>query len=609
MTASHPAEAQPTPDAEWIRAHYTKSEHYIPMRDGERLFTAIYTPNDAEGETPFLMVRTPYGVGPYGEDSYPSRLGPSMALAREGYIFVYQDVRGRMMSEGDFVAVRPHNPDKTGDEIDESSDTYDTVEWLLENVDGHNGRVGVWGISAPGFYATHTLLADHPAIRAVSPQAPVTDWWIGDDRHHNGAFQLQASFSFLSFYGQERPEPTTEYASGFSDYGTDDGYRWYLEQGPLPNFTALIPENDLWRDMMEHGDYDAWWQARTPLPHLTDVSAAVLVTGGFFDAQDLYGPLKTYQALEEKNPETSVYLAMGPWWHGGWARGAGDRYGDLYFEQNTAEFYRQNIEAPFFEYHLKDQGAMNLEPASIFVTGSNRWHFFDGWPAPAAEAQSLYLQPEGGLSFEAPTGSGDFAEYVSDPNKPVPHTPKTVITRDDRYVVQDQRFAATRPDVLVFESEPLTEDVTLTGDLFATLFVETTGTDADFIVKLIDVYPGDAECRLPDGDCDVPQGHFQMLVRGEVMRAKYRNSFETPEPLTPGEVAEVTFDMQDVAHTFKRGHRIMVQVQSSWFPMVDRNPQTFTDIYHASEEDFQTATHRIQLSAEYPSHLAVKRLD
>ncbi|WP_420456695.1 CocE/NonD family hydrolase [Rubrivirga sp.] len=597
------------PDDDWVRQHYTKTEHRVPMRDGARLFTVVYTPKGATGEHPILLQRTPYGVGPYGPDEVKSSLGPSERLMRDGYVFAYQDVRGKMMSEGEFVAVRPHIPNKAAGDVDESTDTYDTVAWLVENTP-NNGRVGVWGISAPGFYATHALIDAHPAVRAVSPQAPVTDWWIGDDRRHNGAFQLQATFSFVSSYGAPRPEPTTERAPSYSDYGTPDGYDWYLGLGPLAtvNERFFDGENDLWQEILTHDTYDAYWQARTPLPHVRDVGPAVLVTGGWFDAQDLYGPLKTYHAVQDHN-DTPSFLVMGPWWHGGWARGDGDRYGDLWFGQQTAVFYRENLEARFFDAFLKGDGDPDLHEASVFVTGADQWRFFDAWPPRASREQSLFLQPDGGLGFDAPSTPGLFAEYVSDPFKPVPHTPQVVVRRDDRYVVQDQRFASTRPDVLVFTSPVLDQDVTLAGDLGATLFVTTTGTDADFVVKLIDVYPGDAECELPDGDCSVPMGGFQQLVRGEVMRGKFRESFSDPVPFVPGEVAEVSFDMQDVAHTFRRGHRMMVQVQSSWFPMVDRNPQRFMPIHQATEADFQRATHRVMLSPEHPSHLSVRVLD
>ena len=575
------------------------------MRDGVRLFTSIYVPTDAAGPVPILFQRTPYSVAPYGPDAYKTRLGPSMDLIRDGYAVVYQDVRGKYLSEGTFESVRP-----MGGPTDESTDAYDTVDWLLKNVPGNNGRVGVWGVSAPGFYATAAIVGAHPAVRAVSPQAPVTDWFLGDDRHHNGAFQLQASFSFLSSYGAPRPEPSTTGAPGFRAYGTPDGYRWYLGQGSAAGLgeRLLGTDNATWNAMIQHPNYDAFWQARTPLPHLRDVKPAVLVVGGWFDAQDLYGPLKTYEAIERNNPGAQNRLVMGPWWHGGWAGGTGDRYNDLWFEQPTAEQYRSAIERPFFNAMLKGDGEVELPEASIFVTGSNEWRAFSAWPPAEAQPRSLFLEPGGGLGFDAPTAAGAFEEYVSDPARPVPNTPQVVVTRDDRYIIQDQRFASTRPDVLVFESPVLDADVTVTGDLFATLFVSTTGTDADFVVKLIDVYPGDARCELPDERCSVPMGGFQQMVRGEVMRARFRNSFEHPEALVPGEVTEVRFDMQDVAHTFESGHRMMVQVQSTWFPMVDLNPQRFVDIYHAAPEDYQAATHRIYVSAEHPSHLEIKVL-
>jgi putative CocE/NonD family hydrolase len=598
------------PDSLFIREHYTKVEQMVPMRDGVRLFTSIYLPKDRSQPVPILLQRTPYGVGPYGPDAYKTRIAPTPAMARDGYIVVYQDVRGKMMSEGVFEAVRPHNPAKGPRDIDESTDAYDTVAWLLANLDGHNGRVGVWGISAPGFYATHALIDAHPAVRAVSPQAPVTDWWIGDDRHHNGAFQLQASFSFLSSYGAPRPAPSPSGTPGFRAYGTPDGYRWYLEQGPVANLTRLIgDENKIWRDIMAHETYDAFWQARTPLPHLRGVAPAVLVVGGFFDAQDLYGPLKTYQAIEQHNPGATNYLVMGPWWHGGWSRGLGDRYGDLWFGQPTALQYQEQIERAFFTAHLRGDGNAGLPEASIFITGSNEWAAFDAWPPRQAARRNLYLQPGGGLGFEMPTGAADAAAYVSDPARPVPNTPQVVVTRDDRYLIQDQRYASTRPDVLVFETPVLEEDLTVAGDLFAHLFVSTTGTDADYIVKLIDVYPGTARCELPEGGCSVPMGGFQQMVRGEVMRAKFRDSFEHPTPLVPGEITRVRFDMQDVAHTFRRGHRMMVQIHSTWFPMVDLNPQQFLNIRTATEADFRVATHRVHLSASYPSHLEMRVLE
>jgi len=528
-----------------------------------------------------------------------------------GFIFVYQDVRGKYLSEGTFVPVRPHNPNKKRKEIDESSDTYDTIDWLIKNVPNNNGRVGTWGISAPGFYATHTTIDAHPALKAASPQAPVTDWWLGDDRHHNGALMLQASFSFVPSYGAVRPKPSTRGMPGFRGYNSQDGYRWYLEQGPLPAFNEkhLHHKNPLWNDLMEHEDYDSWWQARTPLPHLDKVTAATLTVGGFFDAQDLYGPLKTYRAYRKRNPRGQHHLVMGPWSHGGWSRGDGDRYSAINFEKKTGPFYREKIEFPFFEHHLKGSGGekLDLPEATVFVSGSNQWHTFDQWPPRQATPAKLYVHADGGTSFDKPTGKGGYDEYVSDPDKPVPHTPMIVIRRDDRYVVQDQRFAASRPDVLVYESPPLTEDVTVIGELFAHLYVTTTGTDADFIVKLIDVYPNDARYHGPN-PTNVKMGGFQFMVRGDIMRAKYRNSFEHPEAMIPGKVTRVRFDLQDVAHTFLKGHRIMVQIQSTWFPLANRNPQVFTKQYKAKADVYQKATHRVYATPRHPSHLELSIL-
>lgn len=593
----------------YVEKHYDKQEQMVEMRDGKRLFTAIYTPKVTSRKYPIMMTRTPYGSRPYGPDRLRSRLGPSRAFMEEGFIFVYQDVRGKYLSEGTFVPVRPHIPNKSRQQVDESSDTYDTIEWLLRNVPNHNGRVGTWGISAPGFYTTHSTIEHHPALKAASPQAPVTDWWLGDDRHHNGALMLQASFSFVPSYGGVRPEPSTRGTPGFRGYDSPDGYRWYLDQGPIPTFNDkyLRHENPLWNDLMEHEDYDAWWQARTPLPHLNGVKAAILTVGGFFDAQDLYGPLKTYQAYEKQNPGGVNHLVMGPWSHGGWSRGDGDRYEAITFRKKTGPFYREEIEFPFFMHHLKDAKAPDLAEATIFVSGSNEWHRFDAWPPGEAQAKKLFIHDGGGVTFERPTSKQGFDEYVSDPDKPVPHTPKIVIRRDDRYVVQDQRFAATRPDVLVYESEPLTEDVTVVGELFAHLFVSTTGTDADFIVKLIDVYPNDARYEGPN-PMGVKMGGFQFMVRGEIMRAKYRNSWEHPEPMKPGEITKVRFDMQDVAHTFLKGHRIMVQIQSTWFPLANRNPQVFTRQYKAPAEAYRKATHRVFMTRDHPSHLELSVL-
>ncbi|MGA0559928.1 CocE/NonD family hydrolase [Larkinella sp. VNQ87] len=598
-------------DSIYVRENYTKIERLIPMRDGIKLFTSIYLPKNTTQKYPILLGRTPYSVAPYGEDKYKTSLGPSMVFARDGYIFVYQDVRGKWMSEGEFVAVRPHNPNKKKKtDIDESTDTYDTIDWLIKNLPNNNGRVGTWGISAPGFYTTMTAIDAHPALKAVSPQAPVTDWFMGDDRHHNGAFFLMGTFAFLSSYGKPRPEPTSKPSPGFSAYGTPDSYQFYKGIGPLSkvNERYFNGQNKIWQEMIDHPNYDDFWQARTPVPHLKNIKPAVLTVGGWFDQEDLYGPLKTYAAIEQQNPNAQNKLVMGPWIHGGWARSNGDGLGNIRFGSKTAPYYREKIELPFFNHYLKDGPDPQLAEATIFLTGANEWKQYSQWPPKESQERNLYLHPNGKLSFEPPKETEPvFDEYLSDPKKPVPYTNNIQILRGSDFMYEDQRFAAARPDVLVYESEPLTEDLTITGNVLANLFVATTGTDADFVVKLIDVYPDTTKLTSPIPTTKM--GGFQLMVRGEVMRAKFRNSFSKPEPLKPGEVTEVKFDMQDAAHTFKKGHKLMVQVQSSWFPLVDRNPQKFMNIYDATDADYQKATHRVYFSTKAPSHVKVRVLD
>jgi putative CocE/NonD family hydrolase len=595
-------------DSLYIRENYTKLERLIPMRDGIKLFTSIYVPKNTSEKYPILLDRTPYSVAPYGEDAYKTSLGPSMLFARDGYIIVYQDVRGKYLSEGSFVAVQPYLPNKKKKtDVDETSDTYDTIEWLLKNIPNNNGRVGSWGISAPGFYTTMTAIDAHPALKIASPQAPVTDWFMGDDRHHNGAFFLMGTFAFLSSYGAPRPEPTTKGSPPFSAYGTPSGYEFYKNLGPIRTINDKIfkGQNIIWNQMMDHGSYDDFWQARTPVPHLKNIKPAVLTVGGWFDQEDLYGPLKTYAGIERNNPKSPNLLVMGPWIHGGWSRGPGESLGNIRFDAQTGPFYRETIEFPLFGHYLKDKPDPKLPKAYIFETGSNEWKKYDQWPPKAAQEKRLYFQPNGKLSFDAPkANSATYDEYVSDPNKPVPYTNEIRTIRGSDFMYEDQRFAATRPDVLVYESDTLAEDVTISGNVMADLFVSTTGTDADFVVKLIDVYPNSAPNNSPIPGTKM--GGFQLLIRGEVMRAKFRNSFSKPEAMKPGEVSEVKFDMQDAAHTFKKGHKIMVQVQSSWFPLVDRNPQKFVDIYHATEADFQKATHRVYFSPQKPSSVSVR---
>ena len=587
----------------------------IPMRDGVKLFTSIYIPKDisAQKTYPVLLNRTPYSVAPYGETLFKNSVGPSMLFAREGYIVAYQDVRGKYMSEGDFEAYRPFIANKKSNkDIDESSDTYDTIEWIIKNIEGNNGKVGSWGISAPGYYTTMTTIEAHPALKAASPQAPVTDWFMGDDRHHNGAFFLMGTFSFLSSYGARRPVPTPKGAPGFSAYGTPDSYEFYKNIGPLKNINEKIfkGENRIWNQMMDNEVYNDFWKARTPVPHLKNIKPAVMVVGGWFDQEDLYGPLKAYQGIEANKPKSPNLLVMGPWIHGGWARGKGESLGNIRFGAKTSEFYQKEIELPFFNHYLKDKADPSLPKAYIFETGANEWRKHDQWPPKNAVEKRLYLHSNGKLSFSESMmimqegAKPAFDEYVSDPAKPVPFTSEIRIIRGSDFMYEDQRFAATRPDVLVYESDVLEKDITISGNVFANLFVSTTGTDADFVVKLIDVYPGDAPNDSPVNPA-MKMGGFQLLVRGEVMRAKFRNSFSKPEAMVPNKIENVKFDMQDAAHRFKKGHKIMIQIQSSWFPLVDRNPQKFVNIYKATESDFQKATHRIYTSGKSSSYIGV----
>jgi uncharacterized protein len=595
--------------ADYIKANYTKYEYRIAMRDGAKLFTSVYMPKDARKPYPMIMVRTPYSVSPYGVDQYKTSLGPSEKFDREGFIFVFQDVRGRYMSEGEYVHVRPHIAYKNGPrDVDESSDTYDTIDWLVKNLPNNNGRVGIWGISYPGFYAAASLPDAHPALKAVSPQAPVTDWFIGDDFHHNGAFFLAHAFRFFINFDRIRPEPEKKVKRPNFEYDTPNGYEFFKQFGNAADVAVKFDERQLpfYRQMMEHPNYDQFWQSRLILPHLTNVTPAVMAVGGWFDAEDVWGPVNVYKSVEKQSPGATNTVVYGPWRHGGWSRSDGDHLGDVQFNAKTGEYYRENIIYPFFNYHLKQEGELDLPEAFMFETGTNEWRRFDEWP-PAGETKKLYFHAAGKLSHDAPTGADGFDAYTSDPNKPVPHVGYTTQHMPVEYMLDDQRFAASRPDVLVYETEPLDEDVTIGGAFTASLKVSVTGTGADFIVKLIDVYPPD----FPNPDPNpkgIKMGTYQQLVRGEPIRGRYRNSFEKPEPFQPGEVTTVEFELPDILHTFRREHKIMVQVQSTWFPLVDRNPQKYVDIYHAKPEDFQKAEHRVHRSAEHTSYVELTEL-
>lgn len=591
-----------------IKSRYTKSMHSISMRDGVKLFTVVYEPKDKSKKYPILFQRTPYSAGPYGPDEFRENIGPNSLLEKSGYIIVYQDVRGKFMSEGQFVDVRPFKTVRNGSkDIDESTDAYDSISWLLKNIKNNNGKVGMWGISYPGFYAAMGALSRHPNLLAVSPQAPVMDWFAGDDFHHNGAFFLPHAFDFFSSFGKIRPSLTIERNPPFR-YETEDGYHFYRQLGPLEyaNRKYLNYEIPFWNELMAHPDYDAFWQERNPLPHFQGIRAATLVVGGFFDAENLYGALNLYKSIEKNNPKGDNFLVMGPWSHGQWARNEGSRLGQVSFDSKTSLFFRKEVEFEFFNYYLKGDTELELPEAYVFETGTNVWKAYRQWPPAESSESELFLYPQGELAF-SPSGLGgkdSYAEYVSDPLKPVPYIDSICTRMNKHYMIGDQRFASRRTDVLVFETEPLKEDVTMTGPLLADLFVSSSSDDADFVVKLIDVFP-DSE---PRRESTVPMGGYQMMVRGDVMRGKYRNSLSKPEPLLANEVNEVKFQLNDVNHTFRKEHRIMVQVQSSWFPLVDLNPQKFTNIYSAGKADFQKARIKLFHTSRFPSRVAFREL-
>ncbi len=610
---------QAAQQAEFFRTHFTKREVHIPMRDGVKLFASVYTPvagqfND-KGPYPFLMTRTPYSCAPYGEDKIAPRVTGNQDMLQSGYILVCEDVRGRWASEGTWLEM---TPSRDGKGIDESTDTYDTVEWLLKNVPGNNGKVGILGISYPGFYTAASMIDGHPAIKAASPQAPIVNLWMGDDAYHGGAFMLSANHSFYADGFAPQKNPTTERERSGFEFPTQDVYQYYLGVGTLAKLdTEAGGTNPYFHDQVVNSTYNAYWEARDLEPHLHGVKAAVLAVGGWFDAEDLSGPVKVFHAVEKLSPEAPEdTLVEGPWVHGGWSRGTGAQLGDVTFsgaENAPSEFYRRNIEAPFFAHWLKGAEWTPLPKAYTFETGTDVWKKYDAWPPRTAATKMLYLQPGGGLSWSAPSERASRDEYVSDPAHPVPFTP--YVTGADvpqRYMDDDQRFATTRGDVLVYQTAPLSEDVTVVGPVKPRLKIASTGTDADFDVKLIDVFPEDykdphgavsASGRRAGGSGTAILQGYQMLVRGEPFRSKFRNSWEKPEPLEPGKMTAVDFTMQDVNHTFRKGHRIMVQIQSSWFPLTDRNPQVFIDIAKAKPEDFRKGTETVFHQADAASGL------
>jgi putative CocE/NonD family hydrolase len=602
-------------DSIWIRDNYYKTEQRIPMRDGIKLFTTAYVPKDTTEQHPILLTRTPYSCAPYGSEKWKNFYTSYLRYyLREGYIVVTQDVRGRWMSEGQFMDVRPFIKDKKSNtDVDEASDTYDAIDWMVKNLPHNNGKVGVFGISYPGFYSTMAAASGHPALKAVSPQAPVTDWFMGDDFHHNGAFFQMDGWAFYSSFGKPRPQPTTVGPTEFN-FNSKDNYQWFLQTGALKNILKLTGDSiAFWKDLYQHPNLDEWWKARNARVSMYTIQPAMLVVGGLFDAEDCFGAWNLYKAIRSQSPSTNSHLVMGPWYHGEWASNDGTHLGNVQFGSNTSFWYQNNIEIPFFNYYLKGKGAApSLAAATIFFSGENKWRTFPEWPAADKQDVSFYLQPGGGLSRELPSGKNNFSEYVSDPAHPVPYTEDIHWNRTREYMTDDQRFASRRPDVLTFQTPVLTEDLTLGGPVIADLKVSLSGMDADFVVKLIDVFPDNYDFTYGDEPAPAsrreapktyPMGGYQMLVHGEVMRGRFRESFENPVPFKPGKVETVRFTVPDVAHTFKKGHRMMVQVQSSWFPLVDRNPQKFVNIYTCDDADFIKETIHVYHDSEHPSQL------
>jgi len=587
-------------DANKRPERWTVIEAMVPMRDGVKLHTKIFVPTDRKEPLPFLFLRTPYGIGNAAEqlDSRFTR------LAADGYIFVFQDIRGKFGSEGVFIMQRPARAPGDTKTIDEGTDTYDTIDWLLGNVPSNNGRVGMHGVSYLGWTTIMGALEPHPALKAISPQASPADMWLGDDFHHNGAFRLSYGFEYAF---------SLESGTDLKDFDFDryDTFSWYLSLGPLANidvrfFHGRIPT---WNDFVTHPDYDEFWKRQTLIPHIRDVKVPTLNVAGWWDQEDFYGPLAIYQALERYDVKGLNYLVVGPWNHGGWREGLGDRLGPISFDNATGKLFREEIEAAWFSHYLKDIGSLNLPEALTFEAGSNRWRRWDAWPPTAnTEEQRLYFGADRALSRVAPTddGGASFDSYLSDPAHPVPYRRRPIQatyflagSEWDAWLVQDQRFVDQRADVLSWESKPLEADLAIAGEVTAHLFASTTGSDADWIVKLIDVYP---EHNPENWDL----AGFQLMVANEVFRGRYRKSFEKPEPITPGAVLEYSFSLHTQNYTFRKGHRVMVQVQSTWFPLIDRNPQTFVpNIFKAKDADFRPATHRIYRSPRYPSHVSI----
>lgn len=571
-------------DQKWLEDNYSKSEVMVPMRDGVKLFTSIYQPIEAK-DRPVLIVRTPYSCAPYG-DGWKGDLTEYMCeFLKHRYIIVFQDVRGRYMSEGEYVNVRPYIPHKQSMETDEASDTYDTIEWIVNNTD-NNGSVGVTGMSYPGFYATMAALSGHPALKAVSPQAPILDWYKGDDVHHNGALMLLDIYSFAPYMFKDHDNPVEEDHGLPSPIGPD-AYTWFLENLTTEALTSLLPDTlDFWNEILQHPDYDDYWQERSLEQHLESIRPAILVIGGEFDTDDCYGALNTYKLIRDNSPETDLHFVYGPWTHGGWHNPEYDGLGGLKFGDGLSRYFMEEIEYPFFRHYLEGKGNKPA-PVYAYASGSDDWQIMQKWPSEDVSYCPLYLHPQDSLSFDSPAISESSSSYRSDPLSPVPFM-ADASKRDNSYMVADQSFASSRPDVLTFTSAVQEETLKLQGPLKVKLDLSISSEDADIIVKFIDVYP--------DG--------YQMLVRGEVFPLRYRDGYDKPQKAVPGEMMHLDFTMNDIVHWIKPGHRMMVQIQSSWFPLVNLNPQTYLDnIYEAAKKDYKPSDITVYHQQNAPSQI------
>lgn len=601
------ADKQVDKRAEYIKANYAKFEYEIPMRDGTKLFTVVYKPYDVSEPYPFLMQRTPYSVGPYGVSKYKSRLAPTEDFEKDGFIFVFQDVRGRFRSEGEYINMRPQNAHQKGKSaVDDATDTYDTIDWLIKNIDNNNGKVGMYGVSYPGYYTSVASINAHPALTAISPQAPIADWFF-DDFHRNGAFALPMAFVFFDTF-DNFPEEKHGYWPKGQDMATHDGYQFFLDLGPLSNVNKhyFNGERPFWNELTQHPNYDEYWQERDVLQHLKKTKPNTLVVGGWYDTEDLYGPLKTYETMSQNNKKDNVQIVMGPWFHGQWNRGDGSKMGEADNGFNTSEWFQNHVHLPFFKQHLKSAKDANIAKATIFDTGANRWHRFEQWPPKQSQKQTLYLTEKEGISQQKPNQENSFSEYVSDPNKPVPHSKAIGRGWDREYMAEDQRFAARRPDVLIFETEPLEQDLTLSGEIKLNLQFSTSQSAADVIVKLVDVFPAKDE---NNNKLDKKLGNRHELVRWGSIRGRFRDSMSDPKPFESNKVTPVNFELYDVMHTFKRGHKLQILVQSSMFPFLDRNPQKYVDnIFEAKESDFVKADHRIYHDKAHASKIEISVL-